>query len=97
MASEKAETCRSINNIITDNKLVVFLTSLHHTFTSFNTSNANMVFTNATNVYPVTPAFLKLSAQFYVHVRHLNSLLTVSLTLHIQHRAAAAWPVAMKL
>ena len=24
MASEKAETCRSINNIITDNKLVVF-------------------------------------------------------------------------
>jgi len=33
MASEKAETCRSINNIITDNKLVVFLTSLHCTCT----------------------------------------------------------------
>jgi hypothetical protein len=26
------ETCRSINNIITDNKLVVFFTSLHCTF-----------------------------------------------------------------
>ena len=32
MASEYAETCRSINNIIRDNKLVVFLTSLHCTF-----------------------------------------------------------------
>ena len=32
MASEYAETCRSINNITTDNKVVVFLTSLHCTF-----------------------------------------------------------------
>ena len=32
MASEQAETCRSINNIITDNELVVFLTSLHCIF-----------------------------------------------------------------
>jgi hypothetical protein len=30
--ARKAETCSSINNIVTDNKLVVFLTSLHCTF-----------------------------------------------------------------
>jgi hypothetical protein len=46
---------------------------------------------------PLTSFLCKSSAQFYVHVRHLYSLLTASLTLHVQHRAAAAWPVAVKL
>jgi hypothetical protein len=56
-----------------------------------------MLFTGAASICPVTLFLLKPSAQFYVYIRYLNSLLTVSLTLHIQHRPAAAWPVAMKL
>jgi hypothetical protein len=82
MDSEKAETCRSINNIITDNKLVVFLTSLHSTFT-LHTQRGCLNSKLHCKILAKTYFVIQFHYQPYFIVSRVNNILLVIFSLPI--------------